>query len=128
MTTFISAPFPSNKVTVALPSAQLGDTTATEQSMSLQETMTGIVYTYIKSNDRRRLVMSFKLTRMKSLELQAFIRIYYRAEWKVVMYDNSVWHCKLINFPVQFKTSDRAAGQPGGEMVEVTLELSAKPA
>jgi hypothetical protein len=127
MSTFISAPSPSNKVTIALPSAQLGDTTATEQDIALQETMTGVVYTYVKSNTRRKLVLTFRLTRMKSLELQAFLRIYYRAEWKVVLYDNTVWTCKLLNFPVQFKTFSRAGGQPGGEMVEVTLELSAKP-
>lgn len=126
MTTLIAAPYPTPRVTLILPSAQLGDTTATEQTTTVQRTMTGDTFTHVKTNDRRKMNIVLRMTRMKSLELQEFMRLYYRAEWRVTLYDDTVWAAKLLNFPVKFRTVERAGGLPGGEFVEVTLELSAR--
>jgi hypothetical protein len=128
MSTIISAPLPLPKVTVVLPSAELGDSRTPQAGVDLMQSMDGTeTYTYIRSNNRLTLLLSFNLTRMKSLELREFVRVYFRAPWHVTLHDGSTYRCQLAGKPVEQVGEGRAAGWPGGESVNVRLELSATP-
>lgn len=121
----ISAPHPASKVTIVLPSPKFSDSKGKEQSVSVKRTITGGTVTYVKSSDRYRLALRLELTKMKAIELQRFIRIYYRAELLLTMHDGTRWAGKLINNPFDNRSIGRAGGLPGGEMIEVTIEVSA---
>lgn len=123
MSTLIHAPYPAEKVTIVLPSAQFEDTRQPEHDVTVQRSMLGRVVTYVRSTPRRALVLPLQLSRMKSLELDAFVRIYYRAEWRIVLYDGSQWRVRMSSEPSQRITSGRTGDSQGGELVEWTLNL-----
>lgn len=116
--TTITAPYPQQVVSVVLPSAKFNDSTASESQLSVMHSMDGTkTYTYVKKSARHTKSLPLVLTREKAIELKEFIRIYYRAVWKVVLHDGSVWVGNLLNNPVDFR-------QDGKDSVEVTLQLS----
>jgi len=122
----IQAPFPQLNVACVLPNPKMQDSRAANQFVNLQRTMTGVMYSYVKSTGTTKLRLPFVLSRMKALELKEFIRVYYRAQWTVVLHDGTKWLASLLSDPFQSVTEGRAEGWPGGEAVNVTLELSAE--
>jgi len=120
------APYPGHKVTSTLPRHQFDDPRASEASVQIKRNMLGDVWTYKKSSDRTRLVLPFKLTREKSLELENFLKAYHSAHIHVTLFDGSEWDAELIGQPVVRTAVDRRADSLGKEVVEVTLTLSAK--
>jgi hypothetical protein len=86
--------------------------------------MLGRVVTYVRSNPRHTLELPFRLTRQKSLELEAFIRIYYRADWLVVLHNNTEWVGKLVGGTFG-RTAVTRIGT-GQELIETTLVISAR--
>jgi len=127
MSTIIAAPYPGTTVTMVLPNAKLEDMRASQQKIAVRRSMLGRLITYVKSNSRQTHRLSFELSRMKALELEAFVTIYYRAEWLITLYDGSQWIVQLLANPFEQITTDRAGGWPGNEFVTVTLQLSATP-
>lgn len=128
MATEIKGPYPNPKVTIILPNPQFEDTRASESTVQVKRTMTGRVITYVQSSDRYTLRLPFTLSRMKSLELEAFIKAYQSARWQVSLYDGSVWDAQLVGQPVVRAAVGRAGNSQtvGKEVVEVVLTLSAK--
>lgn len=125
MLTSLSAPYPKANVTVVLPNALFDDGRAPEVAVDLKRSMVGDTFTYVKTSERSTLTLRFRLTKMKALELQNFIRIYYRAEMQISLHDNTIWVGKLSVNPFDGRTTQRAGGQPGGESVEANLVFSA---
>ena len=123
MAVYLSAPHPANTVTVVLPSPEFGDGRAAQQSVQVRRSMLGRVITYVKSSDRYTLTLPFQLTRQKSLELENFVRIYYRATWQVILHDDTKWSAKLVGGGLTKSAVDRI--YTGNELVTATLELSA---
>jgi len=122
----IKAPFPQLNVACVLPNAKMQDSRAANQSVQVQRTMTGAMFSYVKNAGSSKLRLPFVLSRMKALELKEFIRVYYRAQWVVTLHDDSKWLATLLSDPFSTITEGRAEGWPGGEAVNVTLELSAE--
>lgn len=125
MLTSFSAPYPAAKVTVVMPNAQFQDGRAAEVSVDVKRSMVGDTFTYVKTSNRQKLNLHFLLTKMKALELQAFVKIYYRADWQISLHDNTIWVGNLASNPFDGHTTARAGGQPGGEMVEMEILFSA---
>jgi hypothetical protein len=90
--------------------------------------MLGRVITYVDPSDRYEVQLPLVLTRMKDLELEAFINAYQSAHWHLTLYDGSTWDCQLIGEPVRRQATQRYGNNPtpGKEVIEVTLTLSAK--
>jgi hypothetical protein len=91
--------------------------------------MTGRAVTYAKQSDRYTLTLPFRLTRMKALELQAFLASYQAASWRVTLYDGSNWEAQLAGEEGPVFTAVERIGSnslTGKEAVTVTLTLSAK--
>lgn len=122
----IKAPYPQLNVSCALPNPKMQDSRSANQSVNVQRTMTGVMYSYVKNTGTIKLRLPFILTRMKALELKEFIRVYYRAQWVVMLHDESKWLATLLSDPFETVTEGRAQGWPGGEAVNLTLELSAE--
>ena len=127
MPTTINAPFPQLNVACILPNAKFQDSRAANQAVNVQRTMTGVMYSYVKDTGAVTHRLPFTLSRMKALELKEFIRVYYRAQWVIVLHDGSRWLAHLLSDPFTSTTDGRAQGWPGSESVSIVLELSAKP-
>lgn len=127
MPTTIKAPFPQLNVACILPNAKMQDSRSANQSVNVQRTMTGVVFSYVKDTGATTIRLPFVLSRMKALELQEFIRVYYRAKWVVTLHDDTKWLAHLLSDPFSTATTERAEGWPGGEAVNVILQLSAQP-
>lgn len=127
MPTTIAAPYPHLNVSCILPNAKFQDSRAANQNVNVQRTMTGVMYSYVKDTGATTLRLPFVLSRMKALELKEFIRVYYRAKWRIVLHDDTRWLAHLLSDPFSTTTDARAEGWPGGEAVNVVLQLSAQP-
>jgi hypothetical protein len=128
MATTLKAPWPNYKVASILPNPQFEDTRSTESTIIVKRTMTGALWTYAKPSDRYTLNLPFLLTRMKSLEVEAFLASYQAAPIWVELYDGSQWEAKLVQQPVIRKATERIGDSTliGKELIDVTLTLSAK--
>lgn len=127
--TYIRAPYPNHKVTMILPNPQLEDSRASESTITIKRTMTGRVITYVNPSERVSMSLPFRLTRMKALELEAFVKSYQSARWHVTLgYDGSEWDAQLIGQPISRTAVERIGNNAtvGKELVDVTLTLSAK--
>lgn len=127
MSTVLQAPNPQLNVTCILPSAKFLDSRAANDALTVQRSMTGATFSYVKSSAASTRSLPFVLSRMKTLELKEFIRVYYRAQWKVTLHDGTVWLCRLLSNPFIATAEGRAVGWPGNEAVAITLELSVEP-
>ena len=104
MTVILQAPYPLIQTTTLLPDPGFSDSEAALDEVIQKRTMTGSLYTYIKTkNNRRKLVMQFKLARLKSLELKAFLRAYYRSKIKLTDHLEQVWIGNFTSNPFNFE-------------------------
>ena len=128
MATILRAPWPNYKVTSILPNTRFGDSRASESTITIKRTMTGRKVTYIQPSERYVLTLPFQLTRMKSLELEAFLNAYQSAPIYIKLYDGSEWEGQLIDAPVQRQATGRIGDSTlvGKELIETTLTFSAK--
>jgi hypothetical protein len=128
MATTIKAPWPNYKVTSILPNPQFEDTRSTESTVIVKRTMTGVLWTYKVPSDRVSLSLPFRLTRMKSLELEAVLNSYQAAPLWIELYDGSQWEAKLVGEPIIRTATERIGTSTliGKELIDVTLILSAK--
>ena len=128
MATTLKAPWPNFKVTSILPSPQFGDSRASESTIIIKRTMTGAKWTYVKPSDRYTLTLPFRLTRMKSLEVEAFLNAYQGAPIWIELYDGSQWEAKLVDQPISRTAAERIGDNEtyGKELIDLTLVFSAK--
>jgi len=112
----LEAPLPAVQTTSFLPNPQKGDVENLLHNIDLKRSMNGTKYTYVKSNSNRRLTYEFRLTRMKGLELRAFIQSYYDSEIKMTNHKAEVWHVRLVNNPFEFSSAS-------GETVTIQLQF-----
>lgn len=127
MSCLIRAPHPSHKVTMVLPNPKFGDTYAPQAEVIVKRSMLGRLITYVKSNPKTTLRLPFVLSRMKSLEVEAFFRVYYRAPLQIVLFygteqeETYVGH--LASGVDRTAIGRRTATD---EMISVDLEFSAE--
>lgn len=126
MSVLFAAPYPQITTTSLLPNPVLGDSEQTTVEVKTRRTLDGTLYTYTKTKlGRRRLVLNFRVTRMKGLEFYEFIRSYHGSEMKYVDHLDRIWVGYIINNPFEFTTSARWPSRryPYGEMMEFTVEF-----
>lgn len=121
MTFILQAPVPSLTTTTQLPDPKFDDSIALQSTVDVKYAMDGTRRTYVKSTDRGKLSFTFLLTRMKALEVRAFVQSYYRAKLRITTHRGEVWDVYFATNPFDFSGDSRAAGSPGGEMSSVSL-------
>ena len=120
----LAAPYPAIQTVTLLPNPQLGDGEAETCEVATKRAMDGTLYTYVKSKaGRRRLTLPLGLSRMKALELRAFIQSYFAAQVRLTDHLGQVWIGHFTSNPFEFSTPKRAGGWPGGEMQMIQLEF-----
>ena len=120
----LAAPYPAIQTVTLLPNPQFGDGEAETCEVATKRAMDGMLYTYVKSKvGRRRLTLPFQVTRMKGLELRAFIQSYYASKVRLTDHLGQVWIGNLVNNPFEFSTSKRSVASPGGELQTIQLEF-----
>jgi hypothetical protein len=120
----ITAPWPESDCRVYLPNPKFGDSESLAIDMSPKRAMDGTLYTYVKTKGlRRKIVMSFTMTRLKSIELNRFLLMYISRQMKIVDHLSRAWVGYITSNPVEFSTSRRGYFGGGDELVDVELEF-----
>lgn len=121
MSCYLQAPLPLIQSTVMLPSPTLGDAISPQSEVTISNSMSGVIYSYVKSNDRIRLIWDFNaLTLEKAIELREFIDTYLNYSWRVTDHQERVYSVQLVNVPVEFTTVGR------GEYRSCRLEMEGR--
>ena len=123
MSFILTAPVPDVVTTSILPSPRFNDTQARRLEVDMKRSMNNTKRSYVKSNDRQTVSYTFILSRMKGLELRAFILAYNASKLRWTDHRGDVWEGYFTRNPFEFSSAGRAAGTPGGEIVEVTIQM-----
>ena len=126
MSVTFGAPSPGIQTTTLLPNPVLGDSEQPTVEVQTRRTLDGTLFTYTKTkNGRRRLVLNFRVTRMKGLEFKEFIRSYHASQVLYTDHLGRAWQGYIMNNPFEFTTSAKEASRryPYGERMEFTVEF-----
>lgn len=123
MSVIIQAPYPQVETATILPNPQFSDVESHQHSVAFKRSMNNTKRTYVKSSSRYILTYAFRMTRGKTLELEAFVKSYYGSRIKMTNHNNEDWLVYLSNNPFDFTGDSRAFGVPGNEMGVVTLSF-----
>lgn len=121
----IAAPYPGIEVITNLPSPAMSDIERRKNQVEERRSINGTYRTYLKSSTSYEFDYTFNLTKAKALELQAFIKSYFRATWVIRDQDGVTYIVALTNNPWQF-IADRAA-VPVTEIVGIPLTFQGHP-
>jgi len=105
MTVRLQAPYPLLQTTTLLPNPEFSDSEGLLDEINSKRSMTGTLYTYVKTKgERRRLTMRFTLSRLKGLELRAFIRAYFYSKIRLTDHLDQVWVGYFTDNPFSFES------------------------
>lgn len=120
----LSAPYPTIETEMVLPNPAFGDSEAPRDTVKIRRMMDGTVFSYVRrTGGRRQLQYDFSLSRMKALELIAFIRSYYSSKVRLIDHLGKIWVGNFTANPMEFETTSRDRNKPGGAKVTVKLEF-----
>lgn len=123
----MEAPYPTLQTLTVMPNPQFSDQETNLNSVSRGTAMDGTRYTYVRRRTRRRLLWSFRLSRPKALEVEAFVNAYYASRIRVTDHNGRVWIGNFTSNPFEFEAVSRAAPaidpMPRGETMSVDLEF-----
>ncbi len=93
----------SFQTTTFLPNPEFGDSEGILDEVTVKRTIIGGRHVYVKTKgSRRRLTLNFRLTRLKALELRAFIRSYFSSTVTLVDHLDQVWVGNFMSNPFEF--------------------------
>lgn len=116
----MQAPHTLIQTTCIFPNPQLGDTLASQDQMQMRMAMDGSLYTFVKTNDRISLVLTFDLVKAKAIELREFYRAYSDQPIRLTLWDNSLWIVYFTNDQADFEH----LGRTPSSIIQVVLEGS----
>jgi hypothetical protein len=122
MSLILQAPVPLLTTTSVFPSPQFGDGETPKHGVTVMQSMNGTLYSFVKSNARSQLQYSLTLSRMKALELRAFILSYYRAKVRLTNHKGEVWDGYFTSNPFEFST-DGKSSLPGDAVQTITIDF-----
>ncbi len=123
MSVILQAPVPQLETATILPNPEFSDVEAHQHSVIVKRSMNNTKRTYVRSSNRFLLTYTFRLTRGKALEFEAFVRCYYGSKIKMTNHKDEVWLVNFATNPFDFVGDSRAAGVPGNETMTVTVGL-----
>lgn len=123
MSIILEGPWPAPSVATTLPNPKFSDTENHNVSVNRQRSMNGVLYSYVKDESTTLLTYTFTLSRMKSLELQAFIKAFIGYQIRLTDHKAQKWLVIFNNNPAEVTQASRAVGPTGTEYDTVTLTL-----
>lgn len=128
MATFLQfqAPHPDYESIIFMPTPSFGDRERPESRIQLKKAMDGESYSHITQRQvftAMHYAWSFNITRLKALELKAFIDAHIGQPWRLIWpgRDNIIAHL-LVN-PLQLDMAFRAVVAGSVEAVPIDLEF-----
>jgi hypothetical protein len=120
----LSAPYPGIETVTLLPNPAFGDSEALRDTVQMRRAMDGTTYSYVRrTGGRRQLQYDFNLSRMKALELIAFIRAYHASKIQLVDHEDQSWVGHITVNPAEFETVSCSATARGSERVAIRFEF-----
>jgi len=101
MSVILQAPFDLIQATVFLPSAQLSDSTAPQVKVQIRNSMSGLIYSTVKTNNRIKFDWTFSLSHAKARELLNFSEYYNALKWRVTDWNGNVYYMFCLNNPLE---------------------------
>jgi len=127
----LKAPYPTFTKVLVLPNPKLGDSNMEIRELKIKRGMDGTAYSYAKTTGNVRLIYQVELTRMKSLELEDFIRAYGGKKWELLDFNDLRYIVIMTNTLTKqnFKRSWYNPTNPygSGEAVSINLEFEGTP-
>lgn len=117
----LEGPWPGPSIVTQLPNPQFSDVENHNASVSRQRSMNNKLYSYCKDEGTSLLTYTFTLTRMKSLELQAFVQACIGFNIKLTNHKNEKWIVIFNNNPWERSEAQRGSGPTGAELDTVSL-------
>ncbi len=110
----------SYQTTTLLPNPQWNDSENIVDDIMVKRKLGVGRFTYNKTkNNRRRLLFNFKLSRLKALELRAFIQAYFASTITLIDHLDQLWIGNFTINPFDF-TSINA------DIIEISLQFEGK--
>jgi hypothetical protein len=97
----LQAPFDLIQATVFLPSAKLSDSTAPQIKVQIRNSMSGVIYSTVKTNSRLKFQWTFELTHAKARELLNFNEYYNSLKWRVTDWNANVYYMNCLTSPLE---------------------------
>ena len=123
MSFIMQAPVPAVETTSVLPSPQFNNTEGRRLQVEMKRSMNNTRRSYVKSSPRSRITYNFQVTRNKGEEIKQFILAYYRSKIRWTDHLGDVWEGYFTSNPFALGGAGRAAGSPGGEYQEISIQL-----
>lgn len=115
MSVRLAAPYPGIQCITHLPNPEFGDLEGQVNFLEIKRSINGQRYSYVRAKDgRKRLQMQFSLTRMKALELRAFIVAYHSSRVLLTDHLGQKWLGYIITNPNEFETTSAILHGPAG--------------
>ncbi len=94
----------ADRTTIALPNPIFNDSENLVNDLAIVRTLGGKLFTYIKTKDRKRLVMSLRISFAKSKELRIFLQAY-MSRSTIVLRDHigQHWTGSIMNNPFELE-------------------------
>lgn len=102
MSVYMTAPYDTPRTTIRLPSPTFSDEQGHYQDVDVKVAMSGDLFTTVRTSRKRKVTWEFNLTRMKSLEFEAFLALYTGNRIKIFDWDTGVYKAHFITNPVEF--------------------------
>ena len=117
----LQAPYNLVSTAIVLPTPLFDDSENLVSNMTLRKSMNNTMYTYVKTSRNRLLRYTFRLSRMKALELQAFVRLHNSDYIKIENWKGEVWKARLTLNPLEFVQNSRFS--PTNDGTDISLEF-----
>ena len=94
----------ADRITIALPNPKFNDSENPVNDLNIVRTLGGGIYTYVKTKERKRLVMTLRVSFAKSKELRIFLQAY-MGRSTIVLRDHlgQHWTGSVMNNPFELE-------------------------
>ncbi len=98
----LQAPANTPETTTILPSPELADVENSQKGLTIKRAMDGTKRTYVKRSANRLLTYTFRLQRLKMLELEEFVRAYHSQPIFMTNHKDEQWTVRFVSNPFEF--------------------------
>ena len=111
----------SGSTTSVLPSPEFSNVDSKPHTINIKRAMDGTRRVYKKPASTQILNYTFMVTKMKALELRAFIKLYFDSEIKITDHNGDIWLVRFTNQPWTFNADAPSLSVEGRERVQIPL-------
>ncbi len=102
MSVTLKAPASSPETTTILPNPQVADVENSQKQLTMKRAMDDTTRTYVKRTPTRLLTYTFRLSRLKMIEMQEFVRSYHSSSILMENHKGETWTVNFVSNPFDF--------------------------